>query len=428
MKAGLGSLLIVDDDEESLTLLATRLQRRGFQVTLAKDGNEALEWTLKKSFDLILLDVMMPGVNGVEILRTIRFTRSALELPIIMTTAVDENKEIAHTFEIGANDYVTKPIDFSVLLARIQTQLSLRRSVQTSFRLEQSLAQRNQELEAANAEISRANRRMQMELQAAAELQKALLPAGLDQIPGIQAVWTFEPCEELAGDIFNLFRLDDDNLGIYLLDVSGHGVKAALLSVTLSHLLSPLRASSSLLVQLTPDDPGYRLTAPKEVARELNRRFPFDPAKEQFFSLFYGILDLKARQIRYVSAGHPGLLFQRRDHPPVVLQPTEGAIGLSLDAEGDERQLTWEAEDRLYLCSDGILEATNPADEEFGLNRVAEQLQETRALPVRESLSALMGRLREWYGAERPKDDVSILAVEFLDALGKPGQTEGSTG
>lgn len=413
MNANLGSVLIVDDDEEILKIGALRLGRKGYDVTRAKDGAEALEWILKKTFDLILLDVLMPGLSGVDVLRTIRFTRSAIELPIIMTTAVDGTEDIAHAFEIGANDYVTKPIEFPVLLARMQTQLSLRRSVQTTLRLEQSLIQRNFELEVANGEVSRANERMKMELQSAAELQKSLLPADLGPTPGFQAAWRFEPCEELAGDIFNLFRLDENNFGIYLLDVSGHGVKAALLSVTLSHLLSPLRATSSLLIRLIPDPPRYRLAAPKEVAQELNRQFPFDSEKEQFFSMFYGILNMQTHRLTYTSAGHGGLIFLGRDKPSVVLGSTEGAIGLTAELGGIESEMGWETGDRLFIFSDGIPEAVNPEGEELGMARIMALLQDTRSLPHQESVSALMQKLKDWCGPGPLKDDISLLAVEF---------------
>ncbi len=126
---GLGSLLVVDDNEMNRDALSRRLQQRGFEVTLAADGREALARTGAAAFDLVLLDVEMPGLSGLEVLATLRQSRSATELPVIMVTARAEGADIVEAFRLGANDYVTKPIDFPVALARISTHLSHKRAV-----------------------------------------------------------------------------------------------------------------------------------------------------------------------------------------------------------------------------------------------------------------------------------------------------------
>src|SRR5262249_8267523 len=135
-------------------------------------------------------------------------------------------------------DYVTKPIDFPVVLARIRTQLALRRAVAQATELEQKLDARNKELEATGAQLVAANERMTADLRVAARVQQAFLPAEPPEVPGAGFAWAFKPCSELAGDFLNVFRLDDRHLGVCVLEVSGHGVAAALLSVTASHLLA----------------------------------------------------------------------------------------------------------------------------------------------------------------------------------------------
>jgi CheY-like chemotaxis protein len=125
-----GALLVVDDDEMNRQMLARRLTRQGFQVTTAQDGREALQLIRNRPFDLVLLDVMMPELSGLELLRIVRKIRSIAELPIIMTTALDGSQDIVDALEFGANDYVTKPFDFAVVLARIQAHLQIKRLVQ----------------------------------------------------------------------------------------------------------------------------------------------------------------------------------------------------------------------------------------------------------------------------------------------------------
>ena len=121
------SLLIVDDDEMNRHMLSRRLQRQGYTVAVAKDGIEALQMIRQQPFDLVVLDVMMPGISGLEVLKIVRKNRSVTELPIIMATALDGSQDVVEALEIGANDYVTKPLDFPVVLARIQAQLHMKR-------------------------------------------------------------------------------------------------------------------------------------------------------------------------------------------------------------------------------------------------------------------------------------------------------------
>jgi DNA-binding NtrC family response regulator len=125
-----GSVLVVDDDETNREVLCHRLERKGYTVTAAADGNQALALISARRFDLVLLDIMMPGLNGLEVLRTLRQTYSLTDLPIIMATAMDQSSDVVQALQGGANDYVTKPFDFAVILARIQTQLSLKRAVE----------------------------------------------------------------------------------------------------------------------------------------------------------------------------------------------------------------------------------------------------------------------------------------------------------
>ena len=121
-------ILVVDDNELNRDLLSRRLIKRGFAVSLAEDGYKALEWLDNNACDLVLLDIMMPGISGIEVLEKLRETRDGTELPIIMATAKDSSEDIVGALKLGANDYVTKPIDFPVVLARVNAQLGLKRA------------------------------------------------------------------------------------------------------------------------------------------------------------------------------------------------------------------------------------------------------------------------------------------------------------
>ncbi len=130
MKRQLGHLLVVDDNEMNREMLSRRLSKRGHTVAVAEDGQRALEMIKGEEFDLVLLDVMMPRISGLEVLKRLRQAYSVLELPIIMVTAKGQSEDVVEAFELGANDYVTKPLDFSIVQARVQTQLALRHLAQ----------------------------------------------------------------------------------------------------------------------------------------------------------------------------------------------------------------------------------------------------------------------------------------------------------
>jgi sigma-B regulation protein RsbU (phosphoserine phosphatase) len=241
-------------------------------VTVARNGRAAIELLGDHRFDVTLLDVMMPGMSGLEVLRFLRRIDSLIDLPIIMVTARGDSAEIVEALELGANDYVTKPIDFPVVLARIRTQLALRRAVSQVSGLEQKLNARNKELQETAAKLAAANERMKRDLEVAARVQKAFLPAVPPELPDARFAWTFRPCSHLAGDFFNVFQLDDWHLGLYVLDVSGHGIAAALLSVTVSHLLDRVANPLPAPGRSAPRD-GGSLVSPAEVAGQLSKHF-----------------------------------------------------------------------------------------------------------------------------------------------------------
>ncbi len=403
-----GSLLVIDDDASNLDMLSRRLRRKGFDVATGIDGEQALSMVEAGDYDLILLDVMMPGLDGFEVLRILRQSHAATDLPVIMATAKGESEDIVHALGLGANDYVTKPLDFPVVLARVHVHLALKRSVERVRLLERSLAARNRELERVNSRLASANGRMLRDLKAAAKVQESLLPRGTRDIPGLAFAWAFRPSEELAGDGLNVVDLGGARVGLYVLDVSGHGVASSLLSVSLSRRLGPPGDPSSILVE----EAG--LAGPARVAQELDRLFPFDPATEQYATLAYGLLDANTREFRYVCAGHPPPAMVPALGKATILEGRGYPIGL---AEGtyEEQTLTLSVGDRLFLYSDGIPEALGPDDSAFGLKRLLATVEEARGNSLEEAVLALRSAVEAWCGAAGVADDVSVVAVEVRD-------------
>jgi sigma-B regulation protein RsbU (phosphoserine phosphatase) len=399
-----GRLLVVDDTEANRDMVAQRLTRNGFTVDVAAGGLQALDLLSRHAYDAVLLDVMMPGIDGLEVLRTIRRTHTPTDLPVIMATARGVSDDVVEALDLGANDYVTKPLDFPVVLARVRTQLSLKRAVEQIRRLEQGLEQRNRELQSANTLMHR-------DLDAAAKVQAALLPAASPQVPGYRCAWLFKPCAGVAGDIFNVFSLDGQHVGLYVLDVSGHGVAAALLSVTVSRFLSPNPDPSSLLWHRPEGSEACRLETPPNVAERLSRRFPFNNATCQYFTLVYGILDVGTNRLRYVSAGHPNLVYVPATGDGRIVPAAGYPVGVGSDPY-DEYAIDLGPGDRLYVHSDGVSEALNTQGETFGERRMLKVLADARDRPLDQTLTLLSEAVTRWSGNGEAKDDQTVLALE----------------
>lgn len=389
MSAGPGQILVVDDNEMNRDMLSRRLGRRGFDVATAADGQEALEALDQQPFDLVLLDIMMPGIDGMEVLRRVRETRSASELPIIMATAKTESEDVVEALKLGANDYVTKPLDFPVVLARVSTQLSLKQ---------------------ANEELARANERMKRSLEAAARVQQTLLPDEVPSDDSARFAWLYRPCDELAGDSLDIFRINDHQVVLYLLDVSGHGVPASLLSVTVTRRLSPHAGRSSPGTEPHSD---LSVVNPVAVATRLNSAFPMAANGGHYFTLLYGVLDTDTGEFRFVSAGHPGPIVVRSGEPESI-EVSGFPIGMFEEAEYEETVVELHPGERLYLYSDGLEEEMNPTKEQFGLERLQGAIKNNQALTLEESIHALVEKVVRWRGDEHLKDDASIAAVELM--------------
>jgi sigma-B regulation protein RsbU (phosphoserine phosphatase) len=400
------NILVVDDVAANLQVLTGMLKDRGYKARPVPNGKLALLAARKDPPDLILLDINMPEMNGYEVCQHLKADECLKDIPVIFISALNENLDKLKAFATGGVDYINKPFQMEELHARVETHLRLRR-LQT-------------ELEETNERLAKANGRMSRDLKAAAKIQESFLPRDVPRVPGTEFAWIYRPCDELAGDGLNVIPLGDGKVGLYILDVSGHGVASALLSVTLCRLLSPPSESSSILIRDGDVRDRCDITPPAEVAARLNQLFPFDLVTEQFATMVYGILNTATGEFRYVSAGHPGPLHLPSGGDPLILEGQGFPIGLA-DGAYEERSVHLGAGDRLCLYSDGIPEAMDTAGKRFGDTRLLEAIGRGRSKSLQESVASLLGQIARWHGSDRQQDDISILAVEVASGLGEPG-------
>jgi phosphoserine phosphatase RsbU/P len=332
-----GHILVVDDNEGNRDMLSRQLIRQGHTVATAGDGQAALDRLRSaESFDLVLLDMMMPVLDGYSTLDAIKTDPALRHLPVIMISALDELASVVRCIERGAEDFLPKPFNPTLLRARIGAGLEKKRF-------------RDQERTYVKT-IEETQKRLQAELTEAENYVRSILPpAGLSRT--IPVDWRLIPSTELGGDSFGYHWLDDDHFALYLLDVCGHGVGAALLSVTAINVLR-----NGALPGVDFRDPGAMLTA-------LNDAFLMEKQNDMYFTIWYGVWEVSTRTLRFSTAGHPpALLVSPVAAPgPIIVEPLKGAGMILGGMEGmvykTFTRVIPEAA-RLYIVSDGTFEIT----------------------------------------------------------------------
>lgn len=247
------------------------------------------------------------------------------------------------------------------------------------------------------------------DLQAAAEVQRSHMPSDAPDLPDVRFAWEFSPCEAVGGDLLQVQAIDDRHVAFYVVDVSGHGIAAAMLSVSIAERLTQ---QEGLLTEApgAGDTPGIR--PPARVLESLDERYPIERSAK-FFTIFYAILDRKTQRLRYARGGHPAPILLRADGSTELLEEGGTIIGLGGLVPFEEGETTLQPGDRLYVYSDGVTEAAGETEEMFGEARLGALLNRVRAQSLQDACHAVLQEIRAFCAPEAPGDDVTILGVEY---------------
>jgi sigma-B regulation protein RsbU (phosphoserine phosphatase) len=377
-----GRVLVVDDDEGNRTMLARRLSRMGHTVVLANDGREALAKLRAEDFDLMLLDIQMPGMNGYQVLEAIKADADLARVQVIVLSASDETSRVARCIEMGAEDYLPKPFDPVLLRARIHASLERKQL-------------RERERQAFEA-LQKSQKELSEQLAEAAHYVRSLLPAPVEGAT-VRADWRFLPGDQLGGDALGYHWLDERRFAFYVLDVCGHGVGAALLSVSVMNVLK----NRSM--------PNVNFANPGEVLAGLNHTFPMEEQNNMFFTIWYGVLGVDTRELVFACGGHPpAVLLSTSDSPARLLAAKGAIVGGFPEALYATGHVTLATGDCLCVFSDGIYELER-ADGSTA------QLQDFVSASVAAPSSARLDAMLKWAEEQRDggkfADDVSILEL-----------------
>ncbi|MCC8935044.1 fused response regulator/phosphatase [Bradyrhizobium sp. Arg68] len=387
------ALLVVDDNEDNRYTLTRRLDREGYKnLTIATNGREALEKLKAQPFDLVLLDIMMPDMNGYEVLEQVKATPALRDIPIIMISSLDEIESVIRCIELGAEDYLNKPFNPTLLRARVGASLEKKR---------------------LRDEVRSNMERLAQELEAARALQLAMLPR---QFPScspshpIAVHAVMEPAKEVGGDLYDCFYAGEHTFCFLVGDVCGKGASAAMF---MARARSLVRITVNLWRQWRADDldPGALLDA-------VNRELCQDNDDCMFVTMFLGLIDTHSGLLSFANAGHP--------RPHLIASSGEtgqidakAALPLGVRREARFPTLTLQIHpgDALFLCSDGVFEAANGDGELFSVERVGQLLRQAAAAEPVEMVRIIKDAVDAFTGGTSRTDDLTALALRWRPAL-----------
>ena len=369
------TILVVDDSPVNLRLLVRTLEGRGYRLLAAKNGRAALDIARRVRPDLILLDVMMPEMDGFEVCRAVKADPATRDAIIVFLSALGEVTDKVNGLQLGASDYITKPIQAEEVVARVANHVA------------------RQQLE---REVRRSRDRLQRELASAGAMQRGILPATLPSGDGATFCAYYRTSLYAGGDYYDVLRLPDGQFGIIVADVSGHGAPAAI-------VMAMIRAAVHAF-------PGFACD-PAEMVRYLNRHFEFLWESPMFATALCALVDPRDRSVTIACAGHPPpLLLSAGRVDTMAVEATMPLLMMDLKAVREVRHVL-QPGDRVLFYTDGVTERHDPHDDMYDLPRLTASFGQSGELVPDEQVQSIVRDLDAFGGDREPDDDQTLLLM-----------------
>jgi phosphoserine phosphatase RsbU/P len=373
------TILVVDDSPVNLQVLIRTLHGSGHRILAAKDGQTALEIARRVRPDLMLLDVMMPGIDGFEVCRLLKGDPVTNDTVVIFLSALGEVSDKVSGLKLGAVDYITKPIQAEEVLARMEMHL-------TRHHLEREVRQSRDQLD--------------RELASAAGMQRLVLPVGFPTHPSVDFASSYRTSRHAGGDYYDVLQLGSDRFGIMIADVSGHGAPAAI-------VMAMIRA----VLHMHP-----QLNHPPAVLRQINRHFHYLWETGIFATAIYAVLDMGQRTLQLACAGHPRPLLARASGDVEALS-VDAVVPLLLMDIGDvpctEHRLR--SGDRVLFYTDGITDRRSREGSMYEEDRLVSALTSVARLSAAAIVDGLVKDVDAFGDDDEPHDDQTLLVIGISD-------------
>lgn len=384
------ALLIVDDNEDNRYTLTRRLNREGYDnLTTANHGREALELLHSKPFDLVLLDIMMPDLNGYEVLEQMKVSAELRNVPVIMISALSEIDSVIRCIELGAEDYLSKPFNPTLLRARVGATLEKKR---------------------LRDEVRASLARLEDEMDSARKIQLGMLPRLFPACTAGQPVDVYalmEPAREVGGDLYDCFYASEHLFCFLVGDVSGKGASAAM-------FMARTRSLVRMAIDLTRQS-DFEVLSPALITQAVNRELCQNNDDCMFVTVFLGLLDTSTGLLAYTNAGHPA---PHVLHASGQLEQIVGKLGIPLGVrskvEYRNETVSLQPGDMVIVVSDGVVEAMNIEGAFYTLDRLNLVLRNAPGFSAAELVRKVVEDVNIFTGSAPKADDVTALALRWL--------------
>jgi len=400
----LSKILVADDNSGSMHRIRAILEEESHAVLGAVTCEETIALAEAEHPDLVIVNAAMQGKEGSRLCSALAQNRETAHIPVIVLTGSSLSLGNTGGLDLGGNSHISRPINEREIIDKVNNCLNIQRISESLFRTRRQLQEKMRETDES--------------LASAAEIQRSLLPSAAPKGTVFDFAWRFMPSERVGGDLFNVFRLDETRIGVYVLDVSGHGVPAAMVATSVAQGLNPF--SGQILKRVISPPPHYELVSPAEVMVRLNREYPMERFGK-YLTICYLLLDMQSGKVRYSNAALPLPFLIRADGRVETLCAGGTIIGLDERAEYEEGEITMEHGDRLFLYTDGIVEYQN-GGELYGEERFITKLKADNGETLQMACANAIHSLMEFGNGHQAEDDLTLLGIEFRSPARQPGQ------